>query len=396
MLEALFFKRGLRNKKNIFLFLVFLFSFLLVLLSLELKNNFDNYIEDRLLQNIHYRTIIIDDLISSDEMKKIEEKEHILYVMPSNYTELSFETDSFFEYGLDGKIVYLNGAEGIAPNVLVGDNLTNDSQNKIICPLNFYPNTFEESFIEIEENKKLNPKDFLNKVIRIKYYSYGVVDEKFEVTNEYYEDFKIVGFFDNTLTSTQMNECFLSKKTFKKIADSSTPDIQYLPMVYADKTENVNEIQEYLLSLGYNSYTKSELNYDVINTIKIVINIIIVMSVFVACFIVLKYMQKQLVNDKDFMNLLLNIGYSKNKIITLKYLELFFMILFSMILGICIYFILVFILNNYLIWKLSFIGVIIDFHYEYIIFSFILSLAVPLFISFLILNHYYFSKIVKE
>ena len=192
-----------------------------------------------------------------------------------------------------------------------------------------------------------------------------------------------------------MNECFLSKNTFQEIAEKSSSEIQYIPMIYVDKPEYVSEVQEYLLSLGYNSFTKSELNYNVVNVIKIIISMIIIMAISVSCFIVLKYMQKQFINDRNFMKLQLNIGYSKNRIIILKYLELFFMIMISIILGICMYFGLIFIFNNYLVWKLSFIGVAIKYHYIYILYSFLLSLVLPLIISFLILNKYYFPKIVK-
>lgn len=396
MIEVLFIKRGLRNKKNIFLFLVFLFSFLLVLLSLELKTNFDNYIDDNILQNIHYRTLILDQMPKEEDMKKIEEKEHVLYVMPSNYTELGFSTDSFLEYGLDGNITYLNGAEGIAPKVVLGKNLTNDSQNEVICPYNFYPNSIKDSFMDIDNSQKLNAKDFLNKTIKIKYYSYGIVDNEFKRTNEFNKDLKIVGFFDNTSTSTLVNECFLSKNTFKEIVDKSSPEIQYIPMIYVDRPEYVSEVQAYIVSLGYNSFTKSELNYNFVNIVKIIISMIIIMAISASCFIVLKYMQKQFINDKNFMKLQLNIGYSKNRIITLKYLELFFMIMISIILAICLYFSLLFIFNKYLVLKLNFIGVVIKYHYEYILYSFLLSSVLPLIVSFLILNKYYFPKIIKE
>lgn len=390
--SSLFLKRAFRNKKNIFLFFIFVLSFLLILLSLELKVNFNSYIDNLISQYISFRRVTPIKKLDENTIEKIKKDEHFLYLIPSNYIQMSLLTEDFDKNDYDGYLDFIVGLERVAPRVILGKNLTNDSNNEIICPYNFYPDS-SASLNNINENKILNADDYLNKKIKVKYSSSEVIDDQLVKTGDYEKELKIVGFFDNTLTSTSSNECFMSYNTIKEIADLGIVGVQYSDEIIVDKAENAELMQLKLKELGYDSELGAIFKDDLIKTIKFVLNAIIIISIVVTMIIVMNYYKKQFINDKKFIQMQLNIGYSKKQIIILKFIEMIPILVLAFVVGTIIYGLIIFIIEKFLTLKLNLLGVVINYHPLFILTSLFLSLLIPLILALFVM---FYKNIFKE
>ena len=385
-----------RNKKNLYFIIQIAICSSVILLTLTFKQNFDNYLYNKLPQNIGFRTIttgLKENEKDDNVINKLKNMEHVETAFSSKYNGYSIDTD-FKSNKYDGIISLMYGDKGTLPKIIYGNTLNENDSGKMICPLKFYPSSKAyDTFIN--SKNIIDGKQLLNNKITATYDSYKIVNEKMEFDKKFTKEFEIVGIYDSEEEAQAFNTCYISAKDMIEIRDKVdhiNESANYGYVVVVDKIENVTLVQKKLLSEGFID-ADIQNKYDIknINTINLFSNIILGIGIFIALSLTISYIKKQHLYEQKFIGILKSIGFSKKKIFNIKLIEQFILNFISYILG-SILFIIIYLIIKYIVLTKF---IIVGFNLLLIFNSFIYSfLMIVIFIT--IFTIYYLQKDVKQ
>ena len=384
-----------RNKKNIYMFIQFIISIVFLLFALNFKYNFYNLLNDRLSQNIGFRSLSVTVKPDCDDLGKEEllNIKNVITVYNSKYD--SYSVDSNFKSNLfDGKINLLYSEENILPKIIKGSAIKNSEEGVAICPIKFYPSSNANNFL-INNSEILNANDLINTTFESIYYSYKNNNGNLEKDKRFVKKFKIVGLYDANSSMNALNSCYISKNdmvSMKKDTFALESDTYNNFIVVVDNIKNIPKVEKDILDLGFLDVNiRSEIDKKTVKLIKISCDVIITIIVCSICISTIFYVKKKTLDERKNFKILRSIGFTKNNVLMLSIIEQFSINLFLYIIGSIIFLFIYLLLRNYILSKYFITSLSFILFFKSFIYSFIYIVILPL-----IIEMYYIIKINKD
>lgn len=307
-----------RNSKNKYYILASVILSTLLLFILNFKTNMYNYINNTIIENVGFRTILIGPNYNYDDygLNTIKNMNHISYTYSSKYASTSIES-SF-------KNNYFDGIITLMPSKLIDNN--NLSNGEAICPINFYPSSSADELL-VDNSKSLSGRSLLNKTFTIKY-------------NDYLKELKIISLYDSVSTSTIANTCYVSYDLITEIKDyqeSSNEGVIYGIIAVVDKKENVTDVLNKLTNLGFDASIQLEADTSMFNNINIICNALTIIISLALILIIYFYIKKKIYNDNKNIGILRSIGFNKLSLYLYYLNEILLLSLISFIISVIIF-----------------------------------------------------------
>lgn len=318
-----------RNKRNIFLIILFLICFILVNFTIIYYQNHVYKINKSINDSIDGRTVMISpnmDNIKTEEdainykydYDKIKSIDHVIASFPA-YVQSGYDSSLKDEY-YDGMLFLKYGSDKILTMDVIGRKMEENDRNVMICPIKFYPSDY--SINDIEKLKFIDGKSLIGKKIDVMYDLYEKNEKgKNIVAGQKKIPFEIIGVYDNELNYEEYNTCFVGGKQLYEMYNDYLGRINpasYLATssldVIVDNVKNVNSVKSELNKLGYSTKPKVFIDYgELLHVEMICIGIIVITSILTLGISAL-YIKKYVIYSSYDIALLYALGYSKKKI----------------------------------------------------------------------------------
>lgn len=318
-----------RNKRNIFLIILFLICFILVNFTIIYYQNHVYKINKSINDSIDGRTVMISpnmDNIKTEEdainykydYDKIKSIDHVIASFPA-YVQSGYDSSLKDEY-YDGMLFLKYGSDKILTMDVIGRKMEENDRNVMICPIKFYPSDY--SINDIENLKFIDGKSLIGKKIDVMYDLYEKNEKgKNIVAGQKKIPFEIIGVYDNELNYEEYNTCFVGGKQLYEMYNDYLGRINpasYLATssldVIVDNVKNVNSVKSELNKLGYSTKPKVFIDYGELLHIEMICIGIIVITSILTLGISALYIKKYVIYSSYDIALLYALGYSKKKI----------------------------------------------------------------------------------
>ncbi len=174
----------------------------------------------------------------------------------------------------------------------------------------------------------INEDDLLNTTFKIEEDIYKRVNGELVNTHEKYtKEIEIIGVFDTNETGELLNTCYLPPKDMEGIYNNALKDIYsnsgtYLIIVVDDR-DNFNSVISEIVKLGYRTEPQTVINYEFINTIRLICDLLIAVSVVVIIVITVGYVRKKILDNTYEIGILKALGYKKSHIELINIIQVF-------------------------------------------------------------------------
>lgn len=381
----------LRNKKKKFYILIAIISTILVFGILIFNSSLNNYLNQSIAKNIGFRTLIIPAKTDAEDLGQGDLKSinHIEEIYSTKYSPQLIETN-LKNKNVDGKIEITYGTPNTIPNVTLGRSFAENEKNSMICPINFYP---DGSIYNVNDKYMIKGKDILGKEVILKYNVYNFVNGEIvkEKTSEM--KVKIVGLYDSKSVMGFNNQCYIASENMIEIVDTvlknESDTISYNYYVVVDDVNNLESVIKSVIKLGFDEnkiYIANNLDTEQLSIIRVSVCILLALVLFVTIIITSSYTKKRIINEKTNIGILRACGYNKKVVRNLYLLEIFFTNIFSYTIGIVAFLIIYYILNLTLLKPLTYLGIGIYSNALVVIFSIIIIVIIPIFITIINMN----------
>lgn len=372
--------------KNIF-FLIFLTIILFIgHVAINFSYNLDKYINDGINKDLAGRTLFVNSLDK-------DYKEVINDVM--NYENIIYAynvQDTF----LNATITLNNNEQSIVnidikpfvtsyqPTIIKGRLPVSD--NEMICSI-YLKDREATTKDELEDMTK-----YLDKTITILYNKLIHVDlETIKVLETFKKDITIVGLFTNTVSTDSYNECYMKEELLSKMAEESKTEYseEFLKEVYVsengsgtkvivDKVENTAKVANVLSENGYIVQPGYSIDYDSINTLKLIVNISLAILFIIMNIITIIYIKNLIKKDEKNIGIYKVLGYKNKYISRITLFQILIIIISSYLISFLLFFIGVLIANNIISNSLSymFLSLKISILHEIIYLLFMLAFTI--------------------
>lgn len=317
-----------RNKRNIFLIILFLICFILVNFTIIYYQNHIYKINKSINDSIDGRTIMINP--KSSIIQNMTEEEFYNYkydydkINSVNYVIASFPSriQSGYDTSLkddyyDGALILKYGSKKILTMDVIGRKMDEEERNVMICPIKLFPMSYSEK--EIKDAKFIDGRTLIGKKIDIIYDLYEKNEKgKNVVVGQRKIPFEIIGVYDNELIYERYNTCFAGGKQLYEMYDDYLGKLNSYQLfsldVIVDNVKKVNSVKSELSKLGYKTMPKVFIDYDELLQIEMICIGIIVITSILTLGISALYIKKYVIYSSYDIALLYALGYSKKKI----------------------------------------------------------------------------------
>lgn len=357
-------RKHLINQRSLILYFVFLLVSLAIMVALTISYCLVSMVNELYSNNIGYRTLNVI-LNSDDDLEKIKNIDHVKNVVDFYYNNPNDVDVSEFDTDLTGHITFYPVIDDDYLVISAGKNISNDDE--IVCSDYFYPYKAEQVNGKTIFNSKriLKPKDFIGKEFSLELEGDNGIG-----------NFKIVGAFDSSKISTDLNACFVTMNRFSKMVDTEfnggsgyydpelgksvfVPDDSSLDkIVVVDSYENVEEVISNLNKLNIDTTKYMELAEGYVQLLISVPFFLSLVLLFIFVIILESFLNKKIKYDSKNYAILKSVGYTRKQIVNIDILGNSLIYLFSVIISIIIYVILFIYLRNNMFSELIYDGVI--------------------------------------
>ena len=319
-----------RNKRNIFLIILFLICFILVNFTIIYYQNHVYKINKSINDSIDGRTVMISpnmDNIKTEEdainykydYDKINSINYVIASFPSLISGGGYDSSLKDDY-YDGRIGLKYGSDKILTMDVIGRKMNEEERNVMICPIKFYPSDYKDN--EIENLKFIDGRTLIGKKIDVMYDLYEKnAKGKNVVVGQRKIPFEIIGVYDNELIYEGYDYCFAGGKQLYEMYNDYLGRINpasYLATssldVIVNDVKNVNSVKSELNKLGYSTKPKVFIDYGELLQIEMICIGIIVITSILTLGISALYIKKYVIYSSYDIALLYALGYSKKKI----------------------------------------------------------------------------------
>lgn len=317
-----------RNKRNIFLIILFLICFILVNFTIIYYQNHVYKINKSINDSIDGRTFlvspksnIIQNMTEEEfynykyDYDKINSIEHVVASFPA-HVQSGYDSSLKDDY-YDGTLYLKYGSKEILKMDVIGHKMKDDDRNVMICPIKFYPSNY--SFENAGNLKFIDGKSLIGKKIDVMYDLYEKNEKgKNVIVGQKKIPFEIIGVYDNELNYEEYNTCFVGGKQLYEMYDDYLGKLNsyqlYSIDVITDSAKNTSYVKGELNKLGYSTLNKVVIDYgELLHIEMICIGIIVITSILTLGISVL-YIKKYVIYSSYDIALLYALGYSKKKI----------------------------------------------------------------------------------
>lgn len=317
-----------RNKRNIFLIILFLICFILVNFTIIYYQNHVYKINKSINDSIDGRTFlvspksnIIQNMTEEEfynykyDYDKINSIEHVVASFPA-HVQSGYDSSLKDDY-YDGTLYLKYGSKEILKMDVIGHKMKDDDRNVMICPIKFYPSNY--SFENAGNLKFIDGKSLIGKKIDVMYDLYEKNEKgKNVIVGQKKIPFEIIGVYDNELNYEEYNTCFVGGKQLYEMYDDYLGRLNsyqlYSIDVITDSAKNTSYVKGELNKLGYSTLNKVVIDYgELLHIEMICIGIIIITSILTLGISAL-YIKKYVIYSSYDIALLYALGYSKKKI----------------------------------------------------------------------------------
>ena len=317
-----------RNKRNIFLIILFLICFILVNFTIIYYQNHVYKINKSINDSIDGRTFlvspksnIIQNMTEEEfynykyDYDKINSIEHVVASFPA-HVQSGYDSSLKDDY-YDGTLYLKYGSKEILKMDVIGHKMKDDDRNVMICPIKFYPSNY--SFENAGNLKFIDGKSLIGKKIDVMYDLYEKNEKgKNVIVGQKKIPFEIIGVYDNELNYEEYNTCFVGGKQLYEMYDDYLGKLNsyqlYSIDVITDSAKNTSYVKGELNKLGYSTLNKVVIDYgELLHIEMICIGIIIITSILTLGISAL-YIKKYVIYSSYDIALLYALGYSKKKI----------------------------------------------------------------------------------
>lgn len=315
-----------RNKRNIFLIILFLICFILVNFTIIYYQNHVYKINKSINDSIDGRTVMISpnmDNIKTEEdainykydYDKINSIDHVAASFPA-HIQSGYDSSLKDDY-YDGHIGLKYGSDKILTMDVIGRKIGENDRNVMICPIKFYPSDY--SINDIEKLEFIDGKSLIGKKIDVMYDLYEKNEKgKNVIVGQKKIPFEIIGVYDNELNYEEYNTCFVGGKQLYEMYNDYLGRLNsyqlYSIDVITDSAKNTSYVKGELNKLGYSTLNKVVIDYGELLHIEMICIGIIVITSILTLGISALYIKKYVIYSSYDIALLYALGYSKKKI----------------------------------------------------------------------------------
>lgn len=317
-----------RNKRNIFLIILFLICFILVNFTIIYYQNHVYKINKSINDSIDGRTFlvspksnIIQNMTEEEfynykyDYDKINSIEHVVASFPA-HVQSGYDSSLKDDY-YDGTLYLKYGSKEILKMDVIGHKMKDDDRNVMICPIKFYPSNY--SFENAGNLKFIDGKSLIGKKIDVMYDLYEKNEKgKNVIVGQKKIPFEIIGVYDNELVYERYNTCFVGGKQLYEMYDDYLGRLNsyqlYSIDVITDSAKNTSYVKGELNKLGYSTLNKVVIDYGELLHIEMICIGIIVITSILTLGISALYIKKYVIYSSYDIALLYALGYSKKKI----------------------------------------------------------------------------------
>ena len=317
-----------RNKRNIFLIILFLICFILVNFTIIYYQNHVYKINKSINDSIDGRTFlvspksnIIQNMTEEEfynykyDYDKINSIEHVVASFPA-HVQSGYDSSLKDDY-YDGTLFLKYGSKEILKMDVIGRKMDDEERNVMICPIKFFPTGYSEQ--DLKNANFIDGKTLIGKEINIIYDLYEKNEKgKNVIVGQKKIPFEIIGVYDNELNYEEYNTCFVGGKQLYEMYDDYLGKLNsyqlYSIDVITDSAKNTSYVKGELNKLGYSTLNKVVIDYgELLHIEMICIGIIIITSILTLGISAL-YIKKYVIYSSYDIALLYALGYSKKKI----------------------------------------------------------------------------------
>ena len=320
--------KNIRNKRNIFLIILFLICFILVNFTIIYYQNHVYKINKSINDSIDGRTFlvspksnIIQNMTEEEfynykyDYDKINSIGHVVASFPA-HVQSGYDSSLKDDY-YDGTLFLKYGSKEILKMDVIGRKMDDEERNVMICPIKFHPSSY--SFENTGNLKFIDGKSLIGKKIDVMYDLYEKNEKgKNVIVGQKKIPFEIIGVYDNELNYEEYNTCFVGGKQLYEMYDDYLGKLNsyqlYSIDVITDSAKNTSYVKGELSKLGYSTLNKVVIDYgELLHIEMICIGIIIITSILTLGISAL-YIKKYVIYSSYDIALLYALGYSKKKI----------------------------------------------------------------------------------
>lgn len=320
--------KNIRNKRNIFLIILFLICFILVNFTIIYYQNHVYKINKSINDSIDGRTFlvspksnIIQNMTEEEfynykyDYDKINSIDHVAASFPA-HIQSGYDSSLKDDY-YDGTLYLKYGSKEILKMDVIGHKMKDDDRNVMICPIKFYPSNY--SFENAGNLKFIDGKSLIGKKIDVMYDLYEKNEKgKNVIVGQKKIPFEIIGVYDNELNYEEYNTCFVGGKQLYEMYDDYLGKLNsyqlYSIDVITDSAKNTSYVKGELNKLGYSTLNKVVIDYGELLHIEMICIGIIVITSILTLGISALYIKKYVIYSSYDIALLYALGYSKKKI----------------------------------------------------------------------------------
>ena len=320
--------KNIRNKRNIFLIILFLICFILVNFTIIYYQNHIYKINKSINDSLDGRTLlvspkssIIQNMTEEEfynykyDYDKINSIDHVVASFPANVQsgyDSSLKNDNY-----DGILILKYGSKKILKMDVIGKKMDEEERNVMICPTKFFPMGYSEQ--DLKNANFIDGKSLIGKKIDVMYDLYEKNEKgKNVVVGQKKIPFEIIGVYDNELIYERYNTCFVGGKQLYEMYDDYLGKLNSYQLssidVIIDNVKNVSSVKSELSKLGYKTMPKVFIDYGELLQIEMICIGIIVITSILTLGISALYIKKYVIYSSFDIALLYALGYSKKKI----------------------------------------------------------------------------------
>ena len=317
-----------RNKRNIFLIILFLICFILANFTIIYYQNHVYKINKSINDSIDGRTFlvspksnIIQNMTEEEfynykyDYDKINSIEHVVASFPA-HVQSGYDSSLKDDY-YDGTLFLKYGSKEILKMDVIGRKMDDEERNVMICPIKFHPSSY--SFENTGNLKFIDGKSLIGKKIDVMYDLYEKNEKgKNVIVGQKKIPFEIIGVYDNELNYEEYNTCFVGGKQLYEMYDDYLGKLNsyqlYSIDVITDSAKNTSYVKGELSKLGYSTLNKVVIDYGELLHIEMICIGIIVITSILTLGISALYIKKYVIYSSYDIALLYALGYSKKKI----------------------------------------------------------------------------------
>lgn len=361
--------------KKIIAFLLLIICVVIMLSAITIKKSMNSYINNNFKYNINFRTLELLNPDEIDDIKKMENFDHVVVVYKMSEYIASVTFDDYKNDNLDGDVKLIAYSNKLMPDIIKGKMVEND--NDIICPINIITDSSVGAREDLSKNDYINLEKKIGAKIGITYYN---IKNK----TAYADELIIKGLYDPSIYVLDKNTCFASNKKIEEININrnsyiDSKELMFLPRIIIDNYDNVKIVKDNLIKDGYIVKEMSNFDISLINLINIGGSIIIIISLLGLFIIIILSTLKSIKNNKEELVILKILGFKEKDIFRIKYNEMFLKISLSMLIGLIIYLILYEYIYS-LINETIALNFKLEFAYEFIIYYILIIVFIFIFV----------------